>query len=201
MRFESSSIWLVESRSLAPMKQTLQGCQAIRRGSFNPKYEPKDLDHWARDIAELELILKRRVLPKLKPKHNQEEGAFPCGISINCGTLRGYNLGGRCSWCRKARSLGRKPTKLVCGEDPRCGSRAGYQSGGRCDKCREARNAYSRVWRKAYVKKFRCKQDGRCGTNSGYQAGGRCPKCRQAHSTHMKDRRKELAKSSESALA
>lgn len=195
-RFETYTIWEVESGRPAAARQTLAGCSACRRDRNWIRHRPPDLDWWQDDLAELSHLLRTRIIPVIAniPKPvNDRYRQFHCGFDIRCGTVRGYNHGGRCKWCRKIRQHSRAAQKvMICGTDPRCGTNAGRMSGGTCRKCKDAANAYQR-WRWANGKlTFECGTDPRCGTVNGYRAGGRCEKC--TWSTRILQREKRRKK-------
>lgn len=198
-RFDTALIWETESRKFAPVRQVHQGCIAVRKGRFRDGYTPVDLGWWRADTDELASLIVRRIMPQVTNKPKETPAVFTCGVSINCGTVRGYNVGGRCEWCKRAKHANRWTCRnMVCGEDPRCGTRAGYQAGGRCPDCRAEQAAYSRD-RYSVREPFRCAIPGlkgytpdiRCGTSQGYASGGRCDDCREAHRIQNRKYRKK----------
>ena len=188
-RFESLAVWEVEAWKLAPMSQTLHGCVAVRRRSWQ-RGGPPDLDWWRPDVAELQRILITKILPaasRASPALDANAG-FQCGVDLRCGTHRGYNEGGRCRWCRRARRFwaDNRGQVFECGTDPRCGTGTGHAAGGRCDQCREARRLYQNLTRARSRASFDCSTDPRCGSKAGYKAGGRCDQCRDIHATESR---------------
>lgn len=187
-------MWQSESYHLAPVTQTLHGCRAALRREWWPnRPTPPELEWWQPDLAELKALLVSHIVPRAVSQPTPKGSGFTCGVDLRCGTQGGYNRGGRCHWCTRARRywLANRPA-FHCDTDPRCGIYAGYVAGGRCHRCLAAHRAYRKEWCARVHAKFQCDVDPRCGTLAGYSAGGKCDQCRLIHNV-VRARNRKLA--------